>query len=91
MKMKVTVKCWQVEGWFLGRAKEIPGVLSQGKSLKELLENLGDAIRLMLADGDESGPDDIGVPSPPSNPPSLETSVELQLPRTWGMPEEGQE
>ena len=80
--MKATVQCWQVEGWYVGSVKEIPGVFSQGQSLTELLENLKDACRLMLADEDEFGPDDFGIPSPSGTPPSLETAVELQPPKT---------
>ncbi len=82
MKMNVTLECWQRDGWYIGRVTEIPGVFSQGKSLDELRENLVDACCLMLEDGGYSGPGDAGVPSP-SHPPSLETSVKLQVPVAW--------
>jgi predicted RNase H-like HicB family nuclease len=36
------------EGWYVGRLKEIPGVLSQGESLAELEENIRDAYQLVL-------------------------------------------
>ena len=51
--MTVTLVCWRDKDWYVGRAKEIPGVFSQGKSLVALQENLADAIRLMLAEGND--------------------------------------
>jgi predicted RNase H-like HicB family nuclease len=36
------------EGWYVGRLKEIPGVLSQGESLAELEENIRVAYQLVL-------------------------------------------
>ena len=82
--MKFTLECWQDGPWYAGTVREIPGVFSQGKSLEELKENMVDACRLMLAEGDDFGPGDSGVPSRPSEPPSLETSVELKLPEDIG-------
>jgi predicted RNase H-like HicB family nuclease len=35
-------------GWLVGQIEEIPGVLSQGKSIKELKANLVDALHLYL-------------------------------------------
>jgi predicted RNase H-like HicB family nuclease len=84
MMRKVTIKIWQCGEWYLGRAKEIPGALSQGRSLGEVLENVRDACCLMLKDGDDPGPGDAGVPSPMPRSPTLATSVELQLPGTQG-------
>ena len=46
-----TLEYWQDEGWYVGRLREVPGVFSQGRSLKELEENIEDAYRLMLEDG----------------------------------------
>ncbi len=34
--------------WYLGWAEEIPGVNTQGKTLKETKENLKDALSLIL-------------------------------------------
>lgn len=82
--MKVAIEHWPNEGWYVGRVKEIPGVFSQGTSPEELMENIVDAYLLMLAEGDEPGPGDIGVPSPPSRLPFREASVELQLPKDTG-------
>ncbi|MFQ5976311.1 MAG: type II toxin-antitoxin system HicB family antitoxin [Candidatus Hydrothermarchaeales archaeon] len=42
-----TLEYWEDEGWYVGRLKEIPGVFSQGESLKELEENIRDAYQLM--------------------------------------------
>ena len=42
-----TLEYWTDDGWFVGRLKEVPGVFSQGKSLKELEENIRDAYHLM--------------------------------------------
>lgn len=48
MKRFFTLEYWQDDGWFVGKLKEIPGVFSQGKTLKELKENIIDAYRMML-------------------------------------------
>ena len=36
-------------GWFVGWVEEIPGTITQGKSLHECRENLRDALQLMVA------------------------------------------
>jgi len=43
-----TLEYWVDEGWYVGRLKEIPGVFSQGESLKELKENIRDAYHLVI-------------------------------------------
>jgi len=43
-----TLEYWVDEGWYVGRLKEVPGVFSQGESLKELKENIRDAYHLMI-------------------------------------------
>ena len=43
-----TLEYWTDEGWYVGRLKEVPGVFSQGKSLRELEENIRDAYHMML-------------------------------------------
>jgi len=48
MKRFFTLEYWQDDGWFVGKLKEIPGVFSQGKTLKELKENIIDAYQMML-------------------------------------------
>lgn len=42
-----TLEYWEDEGWYVGRLKEVPGVFSQGESLKELEENIREAYQLM--------------------------------------------
>ena len=36
------------DGWYVGQLEEIPAVLSQGRTIKELKENLLDALQLLL-------------------------------------------
>lgn len=43
-----TLEYWIDEGWYVGRLKEVPGVFSQGESLKELKENIRDAYHLII-------------------------------------------
>ncbi len=35
-------------GWFVGQVEEVPEAISQGKTVEELLENLTDAVKLVL-------------------------------------------
>jgi predicted RNase H-like HicB family nuclease len=42
-----TLEYWQDEAWYVGRLREVPGVMSQGQSLSELEENIRDAYQLM--------------------------------------------
>jgi predicted RNase H-like HicB family nuclease len=48
-----TLEYWLDEGWYVGRLKEVPGVFSQGASLRELEENIRDAYQLVM---EEAGP-----------------------------------
>jgi len=43
----LTLEYWQDEGWYVGRLKEVAGVMSQGQTLPELEENIRDAYHLM--------------------------------------------
>jgi predicted RNase H-like HicB family nuclease len=43
-----TLEYWQDADWYVGRLKEVAGVMSQGETLAELEENIRDAYRLML-------------------------------------------
>ena len=38
----------EANGWFVGWVEEIPGTITQGKSLHECRENLRDALQLMV-------------------------------------------
>ena len=44
----LTLDYWQDGGWYVGRLKEVEGVMSQGETLPELEENIKDAYRLMM-------------------------------------------
>ncbi|MEE8194863.1 MAG: type II toxin-antitoxin system HicB family antitoxin [Candidatus Bipolaricaulota bacterium] len=48
MKRFFTVEYWKDDGWFVGKLREVPGVFSQGETLKELQENIDDAYHMML-------------------------------------------
>ena len=37
-----------LDGWYVGQIQEIPGVLTQGKTIQETKENLVDALDLYL-------------------------------------------
>jgi len=56
MQRSFTLEYWRTEKWYVGRLKEVPGVCSQGKTLKELRENIRDAYRMMMMD-QESAPE----------------------------------
>lgn len=47
MVKRFTLEYWVDSGWYVGKLKEVPGVFSQGKTLKELEENIRDAYKLM--------------------------------------------
>lgn len=48
MMGKFALEYWEYDGWFVGRAVEVPGVLSRGEALEELKENIKDAYKLMV-------------------------------------------
>jgi predicted RNase H-like HicB family nuclease len=35
-------------GWYVGQIEEVPAVLSQGRTIAELKENLADALQLLF-------------------------------------------
>jgi len=45
-----TLQYWVDDGWYVGKLAEVPGVFSQGKTLRQLKENIRDAFRLMVED-----------------------------------------
>jgi len=47
MVKRFTLEYWRDEGWYVGKLKEVPGVFSQGETLKELEDNIRDAYKLM--------------------------------------------
>lgn len=48
MAARFTIEYWIDDKWYVGRLKEVPGVISQGRSLKELELNIKDAYVLMM-------------------------------------------
>ena len=46
--MKYTAIIIQEDDWYAGFIKELPGANSQGKTEEELIENLQEAIQLIL-------------------------------------------
>ncbi len=50
MKTKLKIVYWKGEKFWLGKILEHPEIMSQGKTIKELEENLIDAYKLMLMD-----------------------------------------
>jgi len=45
---------WRDAGWYVGKLREVPGVFSQGRTLRELERNVREAYQLMLEDNDPS-------------------------------------
>jgi predicted RNase H-like HicB family nuclease len=50
MKRSFILEYWMDDGWYVGRMRDVPGVFSQGETLKELKENILDAYNLMMQD-----------------------------------------
>jgi predicted RNase H-like HicB family nuclease len=48
MRKKFTMEYWIDDGWYVGRLKEVPGVFSQGETLKQLKANVRDAYQMMI-------------------------------------------
>lgn len=48
MTAKFTLEYWRDDDWYVGQLRQVPGIFSQGKTLKELQENIRDAYGLML-------------------------------------------
>ena len=48
-----TLEYWKDDGWYVGRLKEMPAVMSQGETLEELQSMIRDAYKLMVQDAAE--------------------------------------
>lgn len=48
MEQKFTVAYKRIDGWYAGWIEEVPGVNTQAKTLKELRENLKEALFLII-------------------------------------------
>jgi predicted RNase H-like HicB family nuclease len=49
MTTKFTLEYWKDDDWYVGRLREVPGVFSQGETIRELETNIRDAYRLVEA------------------------------------------
>jgi predicted RNase H-like HicB family nuclease len=54
MTQQFTLEYWKHDGWYVGRLKEMPSIMSQGETLEELQSMIGDSYKLIVhqADGD---------------------------------------
>ena len=50
MKAKLTMVYWKSEKFWLGKLVEHPEIMTQGRTLAELEENIKDAYRMMVLD-----------------------------------------
>jgi hypothetical protein len=50
IRKQLTVEYWRVNEWFEGRIREVPDLLSQGRSLEELDQNLRDDCADLVSD-----------------------------------------
>ena len=50
MKNQFTLEYRIDNGWYVGKLLKVPGVFSQGETLKELEENVQDAYKMMVAE-----------------------------------------
>lgn len=48
MKYQFTFEYWIDDGWYVGKLLEVPGIFSQGETLKELEGNVEDAYKMMI-------------------------------------------
>ena len=53
MERTFTLEYWLDDNWYVGRLREVPGVISQGATLSELEENIEDAYQMMMAEKEE--------------------------------------
>ena len=55
MSKYFTLEYWKDNKWYVGRLREAPGIFSQGKTEKELEDNIRDAYHLMIKDDKSIG------------------------------------
>ena len=61
MQRHFTLEYWPDDGWYVGRLKEISGVISQGETLSELVENIRDAYQLVTEDTRQLSPAELEI------------------------------
>ena len=49
-----TLEYWTDDGWYVGRLKEVPAVMSQGETLEELQAMIRDAYHLIVEEATAS-------------------------------------
>ena len=49
-QQKLTMIYWKSDKFWLGRLREFPDIMTQGRTLKELEENMRDAYQMMILD-----------------------------------------
>ena len=49
-QQKLTMIYWKSDKFWLGRLREFPDIMTQGRTLKELEENMRDAYQMMVLD-----------------------------------------
>ena len=49
-QQKLTMIYWKSDKFWLGRLREFPDIMTQGRTLKELEENMRDACQMMVLD-----------------------------------------
>ena len=62
-------------GWFVGWVEEVPGAISQGRSLAECRQNLRDSLELLV----ETHRDEARVCLDPS---CIQEAIEIEVPET---------
>jgi predicted RNase H-like HicB family nuclease len=46
--MEYTATIEKTDNWYIGQCDQVPGALTQGKTIEEVIENLKEAIQLVL-------------------------------------------
>ena len=68
----------EANGWFVGWVEEIPGAISQGRSLDECRHNLRESLELLV----ETHRDEARIGLDPS---CIQESIEIEVPETADM------
>jgi predicted RNase H-like HicB family nuclease len=53
--MEYTVAIRKTKSWYVARCEQVPGALTQGKTIEEAIENIKEAIALVLESEMEHG------------------------------------
>jgi predicted RNase H-like HicB family nuclease len=56
LDIQFTLLYWKDKDWYVGKLKEVPGIFSQGRTLKELKENIFDAYKLVMSEEETTLP-----------------------------------